>query len=63
MHLVALTPRPLAAWIWVISCARLDSNGASIPRPQTPSKVERAAGIEADREEEETLYKKEYFLT
>ena len=63
MHLFALTPRPLASWIWEITCARLDSKGASIPRPQTPSKVERAAGIEADREEEGTLYKKEYFLT
>ena len=56
MHLVALTPRPLATWIWTITCARLDSNGASIPRPQTPSKVERAAGIETDKEKEGTLY-------
>ena len=56
MHFVALTPRPLASWIWTITSSRLDSNGASIPSSQTPSKVERATGIEVDREEEETLY-------
>ena len=62
MHLVALTPRPLATWIWTITCARLDSKGASIPRPQTPSKVERASRIEVDGEEEEVFLQERSIL-